>query len=88
MDAELLLRREAARQDAGARDVLGGLREHRLEGRGENHSGMASFTAVRAWHPTASPGQACMARGYGQRALPSQAPEQARFPEFTQRGVR
>ncbi|WP_406377052.1 hypothetical protein OHU23_41095 (plasmid) [Streptomyces virginiae] len=63
MAVELLLCREAARQDAGAGDVLGGLGEHRLEGRGEKHSGMASFTALRPWHPTASPGQACTARG-------------------------
>lgn len=74
---ELLLCREAARQDAGARNVLGGLGEHRLEGRGENPSGMASLTAASGLAPDSLPGQACMARGYGQRALLSQAPGRA-----------
>lgn len=55
MALELLLCREAARQDAGARNVLGGLGEHRLEGRGENPSGMASLTAASGLAPDSLP---------------------------------
>lgn len=46
------------------------------------------LSLLRAWHPTASPGQACMARGYDQRALLSQAPGRAGlFCDSTSRGT-